>query len=277
MDLYSRLRSSMVVHEPFPHVLVEGAIDPARCAELVRSFPALSQFGSALPDAKKVLRRSVHLTDLTGPLRDLIARHVRPEAFAALARVFGEAIRREYPWFEDRFARLEALRVGQRHAEDQGACDVLLDAQLAVLAPVERGTVGERGPHVKGPNKILEGLLFLPAEDDNTPGGELELYEAIAGHRPRFGARNQTSPRGLRIARSVAYRAGTLAVWLNTARSITRIAPRPASHWPVRFVNLPVQLPEPLFELPQQPSPLWKRLRGWLARGSGAGSRGNVR
>ena len=266
MDLYASLTPAMIVDRPFPHIVLEGAVPPEACAKLVRAFPPLDTFGAGLPDAKKVLRRSVHLAGLSEPLRGLIEAHVRPAAFAALARVFGQAVRREYPGLETRFGPLDALRVGQRHADGHDRCEVLLDAQPVVLAPVTRGVVGERGPHVKGTNKLLEGLLFLPDPADDTPGGEMELYEPVPGHRPRFGARNQTRPRGLRAVRAVPYRAGTLVVWVNTPRSITRLAPRGASPWPVRFLSLPVQFPEPLFELPQNPGSLWGRVSGWLAR-----------
>jgi hypothetical protein len=269
VDLYAGLNEAMIVDRPFPHIILEGAVPPAACTELVRAFPPLETFGAGLPDAKKVLRRSVHSAGLNEPLRGLVEAQVRPAAFAALARVFGTAVRREYPGLEARFGPLDALRVGQRHAEGNDRCEVLLDAQPVVLAPVTRGVVGERGPHVKGTNKLLEAVLFLPDPADDTPGGEMELFEPVAGHRPRFGARNQTPPRGLRTVRSVPYRAGTLVVWVNTPRSITRLAPRPASPWPVRFLTLPVQLPVPLFELPQEPSSLWRCVSGWLMRRAG--------
>ncbi len=253
MNLFERLSPAMVVREPFPHLLteVEGAEELALC------FPPLSFFGAGLPPARKVLRRYADLGEIKGALRRLLDAHVRREAFAHLVRLFGDDIRREYPRLEQEYGPLASMSVGRR-SHDQATA--LLDAQLGVLAPARGARAAERGPHVKGPNKLIEAQLFLPAAGDDAPGGDFEIYRASPGHTPRFGARHQTPRRGLALARSAPYRAGLLAVWLNTPRSITAISPRAPSPWPVRFVGLPVQMPAPLFSLPAHAPTFW----GWL-------------
>lgn len=263
MDLFKALTAAQVVREPFPHIAVERALPAGLCAELARAFPPLSFFGGEqLPDAKKVLRHSAHLAGLSGPLAELVAAHVHPAAFASLLRLLGEDARREHRGLERRYGPLQAVRVGQRHAHSHDTHPALMDASLGILAPARGGPGGERGPHVKGPNKLFEGQLFLRHPEDDAPGGEFEIYQARPGHRPAFGPRHQTAAAGLRVVRSLPYRAGTLVVWLNTARSITRVAPRGRSGWPVRFLSLPVQFPGPLFELPGPST--WGRLLGWL-------------
>lgn len=263
MNLFLSLSPHQVVREPFPHIVVEQALPEQLCAELARAFPPLAYFGGEQhPDAKKTLRHAAHLTGLPARLAGLISAHVHPQTLSSLVRCFADDIRREHPQLERTYGSLETLRVGQRHVDSHDTHTVLLDATLSVLAPTRSGFVAERGPHVKGPNKLLEGQFFLRHPDDDAAGGEFEIYELLPGHRPTFGPRHQTAQSGLRLARSVPYRAGTLVVWLNTSRSITRIAPRGPSRWPVQFVGLPVQFPAPLFALPEYSS--WTRLLDWL-------------
>ncbi len=249
MSILSGVDAARVEMDPFPHVVVADTVGGGRCLELTRAFPAFPGVEGA-PGHKKFLRRSVELLaddQLPDVWRRAILDDLGPAAWLEWIRLFGRAARREYPELERR-GPLERWRVGQRRRDDPAGRDVLLDAQLGIHAAAASAGV-ERGPHVKGPNKLFEGQWFLRAEDDDAAGAELVLFAPRPGARVAFGARNQVDPASVEPVRTYPYRRSLLVAFLNTPRSIVQVASRGPSARPLQFLGFLAEMADPLFPL----------------------------
>jgi hypothetical protein len=248
-----------VSREPYPHVLIESALDADLSRRLAEEFPPLETFtsGSAHPDNSKIQRNCINLLADPGlsPLwREVIEDHLKPAALLDVWRLLGDALLREYPDFETRNGKLEALRIGVRGRDDPAAHDVLLDAQLIIHTPVTGAPCIERGPHVKLSNKFMECQIYLPREEEDVVGAEIEVFEQRPGFAPVPLARNQVDPTRLRLVRSVRHRRGTVLLFLITPRSFSQVAIRGPGRHPLQYFCFLAQLPDKLF--PQHYHPL---------------------
>src|SRR6476660_9088754 len=93
-----------VVSEPFPHVVIENALDDDVCMELLEQFPPVevvaegADLGSntrfSLP--AHAARESDGVSDLW---KQVVATHVSPQFLGELLATFGDEILRCYPDF----------------------------------------------------------------------------------------------------------------------------------------------------------------------------------
>lgn len=209
--------------------------------------------GREWKENKKIVRRATDLlTDagLSAAWRGIIQEHLRPGVFQEWMRLFGDDLGREHPGFEETFGDPALMRVGTRGLTEEGVHEVALDAALVAHTPAVSGPGAERGPHLKEPNKPFLGFLFLPPDEEDAGGADLEVYRVKDGSGVGFRERNQTGREGLEVAHRVPYRRNTLVLLLNTRRSITTHAPRGPSKVPVRYFHILAEMPGPLFALP---------------------------
>ena len=253
MSLLERIKRSDVRREPFPHILIENAFDDQLCSRLVRDFPPLASFtrGRARPEAHKCLRRSDELLadpSLSPAWREVMVEARSPATAKALFDLLGSEVLREYPAFTEEFGSPDGISGGA--TDSDGPTMFFMSPSLAVCTPVRAGFRSERAPHVKLPDKVIETNLFLRAAEDETPGGEIELFEVRPGFEPEFSQRNQVSRDCLRLVRSVPYRANTMLMMVNTPRSIQQIAVRGRGAHPLQWMNINLKVRQPLFALP---------------------------
>jgi hypothetical protein len=254
MSLLTGISPDLVVRHPFPHLVVQDALDPELCDTLAREFPPLESFvkGRDLKENKKIVRRATDLladTALSPAWRSMIQEHLRPEVFEEWVRLFGAELQREHPGFEEAFGDPALMRVGTRGLTEEGVHDVALDAALVAHTPAISGPGAERGPHLKEPNKPFLAFLFLPPDEEDAQGAELEIYQVKEGSAVQFYERNQTALEHLEVAHRVPYRRNTLVLMLNTPRSITTHAVRGPSQVPVRYFHILAELPRPMFAM----------------------------
>ena len=83
--------------------------------------------------------------------------------------------------FEQGFGPIEKLRAVPRGTPNRARNEVGMDAQVIVNSlPLVDGTT-VRGPHLDWPDKLISALLYLRPEDDDSVGGDLELYAPVDG------------------------------------------------------------------------------------------------
>ncbi|MEZ0385889.1 MAG: hypothetical protein ACAI34_02390 [Verrucomicrobium sp.] len=271
----------MLNEEPFPMLVVENAL-PSEQYEALRSSlpgyvenagtfncirPALgldhypdgcpASLRDDLPDNTKLARRAFEL--LADPaLPEVWGEFVRvntgQEALQNMLHVFGGALLREHPDFEQRFGALSDLQAVQRYTRQLQSNEVELDTPLLLHTPVKGVVSQQRGPHLKTLDKPIEGFLYLAPVGFDGPEAVHEFFAVEEGVEPLFGAGLQTEPKGLRLARAVPVRGNTLVIFLNTPRSIQTIAPRRTTPYPLIAVEVLMQVQAPLFQVPRRPS-----------------------
>jgi hypothetical protein len=170
-SVLSRVTSSDVASDPFPHVVVKDALDDDLCEQLQSEFPRLDAVtgdGAGASNKRFGIPASTALEEsAVSPLwREFVALHSSPPFLKEIIGLFGDEILRLYPSFEETVGDLDTLPAGRRKRDSFDTADVLLDAQISVNTPVV-----ERPPrhvHRRGPRALQAQArrARLPAQRD---------------------------------------------------------------------------------------------------------------
>ena len=258
MSLLSNITPDQVIAEPFPHVVVENALDEQFCRQLIREFPPLETFtqGRAVGSNKKIIYPAVSALgnpDLSAGWKSFIQDHLQPSIWEEMLRLFRPYLLTAYPDFEQRFGKLDELTVGTRNVDDHSHCDLLLDSELVIHTPVVGPPAVERGPHLKNRNKPFVGYLYLRPDEDAAQGSDHVLYSIKPGSSLSFDQVQATDPELLIARKVIPYRRNTFVFFLNTPESIQELTMRSASQTPLMMHHFLVEVREPLFEIQFKP------------------------
>ena len=161
--------------------------------------------------------------------------------------VFGAQIRSRYPHLERKRGKpLEQWSVVRRGEGDSG--DVALDCLLVVNTPVTAKASHVKGPHVDMRKKLWTGLFYMRPEEDPTPGGDLELFAPLGALR--FD-RHAVPRQQVRQAGLVGYAPNCFIGFVNGTDALHAVTARPPTPWARRYVDFVIELPDPVFSVPQ--------------------------
>jgi hypothetical protein len=180
--------------------------------------------------------------------REMVRAHASQEFLADVLRVFGPAIRRTYPEFEEERGDLERLRAGLRKRDTFNEADVLLDAQICVNTPVTAEPTSVREAHLDDPRKLFAGLFYLRRPEDDSSGGDLELYR-YRTNRFRFHQGQMIEPRYVETVKTIPYGKNVLVLFLNSLNSLHGVSVRRKTDILRCFLNLVGEVERPLFDL----------------------------
>jgi SAM-dependent methyltransferase len=201
-----------VIREPFPHVIVEDALDDYR--ELAGVFPdaELLRKGESLGSNEySHVHADQILTDprIAPAWKRFVRYHTSAAFFSEVVSLFG-------------LQHLERLDTSVRYLEPPR--DVMLECQFAWCEPVSE--ISSSAPrHVDRVVSLFAGLLYFRLPGDDSAGGDLELYD---GERP---------------VKTIPYRANTLVFFLNSARAFHAVTRRAPTRWPRLHVNFVGEVP----------------------------------
>jgi hypothetical protein len=253
-SVLARATRADVLHEPFPHVIVEDALESSLVDQLIEEFPVDAITGGrSHPSNRRLnLRAATSIEDprLSPLWREIVATHVSQRYLDQLLELFGDAVRETYPRFERRYGKLEKLQAGIRDRDTFESADVLLEAQAAVNTPVTGPASSVRRGHLDYPNKLFVGLYYLRHPDDYSTGGDLELYRYPAGAgRPVFEGHEIDDPY-IEVVKTVPYRRNTLIVFMNSRESLHGVTVRQQTDATRLFLNLSAEVRRDLFAIP---------------------------
>jgi hypothetical protein len=255
LSVLSRATRADVVHEPFPHLVVDDALDSAVADRLIAEFPVDVITGGKTHGSNKRLnlRAATSIDDprLSPLWREVVADHVSQTYLDQLLDLFGEAVLERYPRFESRYGKLDELRAGIRDRDTFEGADVLLEAQAAINTPVAGTATSVRRGHLDYPNKLFVGLYYLRHPDDHSRGGDLELYRYRPG-RPVFEG-HEIDDRYIEVVKTVPYRRNTLIVFMNSPESLHGVTVREHTDATRLFLNLGAEVSRDLFSMPGRP------------------------
>ena len=250
ISILSRIEPDQIKDDPFPHVHVTQALDPAFFEELAGSYPAMQTIAGdgPLPNNRAFLK-SAHsvIEDPTIPAqwREFFAYHCSQDFLQELLAFWSGPLAREYPDLQERFGKsLSSLTSGIRQpglekTKENLQVDAVLDCQFGVNSPVEvPSTV--RGPHVDKPFKLFAALLYCRLPGDDSQGGDLRIYR-LKTERYSYDGKLDLRDRYVEPVAEFPYRANTLVMWINTPRSLHGVSPRSINELPRRYVNFLVE------------------------------------
>jgi hypothetical protein len=255
LSILSNLGERRLTLEPFPHIVIENALDRGVYDALMAVFPSLDVVcGKTQGITSNTLymrpARDVVSDDRVSPLfREMFAYHVSNGFWHELTPLLAATMRSLQPDLERRIGKpIEDWRVTTRGSDDNAA-EVMLDCQFCVNSPVTRPS-SVRTAHIDKAYKFFNALLYCRHPDDDTDGGDLVLYKFKS--KPGFSGAGRTAiPRRIEPVASVAYRPNTLVLFLNSPLSVHGVTPRPVTNHIRRYINITGMVRQDLFKVPK--------------------------
>lgn len=181
-SVLNQVSSSHMRLDPFPHLVIENALPVEDYQRLEASFPPLDAIlgfpsKNGLASNRRYTMSSWPLLlrdDVVSCWKEFLQRHVGQQF---LAQVFAQFAGH---WDERLVSLLEHAvshdDVGLLLRDAHRSGRVLLDARVEINNPVSKVASSARGVHLDTPNRLYSGLFYLRSEEDDSIGGELELF-----------------------------------------------------------------------------------------------------
>jgi hypothetical protein len=254
LSILARTGGATLETDPFPHLLIDDALEPALYERLVAQFPTIEILqGKPKPIRNNhlYLRSAVEVIgnpNFSADWQTFFSHHVSAEFWREALVLFKKELQATHRDVEERAGRaVENFRVTMRRREDPYEEEIALDCQFAINSPVVKAST-VRTPHLDRPNKLFNALLYCRTPEDDTPGGELILYRCLAPVVHSIGS--EVMPTRIVAAKRIPYRANRLVLFLNSPASVHGVAPRPVTPHCRRYINILCEYRERLFEIP---------------------------
>lgn len=265
-SLNEAVERSEIIPEPFPHIVVDDTLPEDRFRTLSMEYPPLARFvGEA--EYRENFRYNLFAHQLlSGDCPDSVRSFVQAQTSYSFYATVLQKFRNYYVELlgEERYtALLSPQRVGLRKRDTFADYDVLMDSTFAVNTPNRDGNTSVRGPHIDKLFKLYAGLYYLRREDDDSQGGDLELYVyrrrayQIAGNDASStceGARIEIDPRDLEKVAVIEYRANRLVLYPNSVHAIHGVSVRGKADVERRLITLVADYKNDILDIQQAPS-----------------------
>jgi hypothetical protein len=252
--LLETVSPSQVFTDPFPHIVITDAAEDELCTQLIDQFPAIDILAEGKPFTSNERFSYPTCNVLQNPeisplWREFIEAQSSPAFWSQIVRLFKDEIFKLHPSFEKEFGAIEALRSGIRKIDDFSSADILLDAQICVNTPVLEPSPMIKQAHVDRPQVVYAGLYYLRHPNDQSTGGNLEIYRFKSG-KPYHRFQGQfIDDRYIELVKTVQYQRNALVLFINSVESLHGVTVRSVTETPRCFVNLIGEAKHPLYSL----------------------------
>jgi hypothetical protein len=224
--VFDRATPADVRLAPFPHIVIENAIDPEFYAQLAASRLTFRSMGGRA-DASSNLRTACHAFAMLTPdhidlaWKRFVAAHLQPSITLRVAESFADHWPSHLPSADAlRGSSFGTLMVDQSHE-----IDLLCDARIEAIGPCTGAPWSHRLGHLDTPNRLFSALFYLRDEDDETVGGGLDLFR-FKSHPPEELDAFEFPQEILEKVANVPYAANTLVVFPNGPSALHGVEPR---------------------------------------------------
>jgi hypothetical protein len=233
-------RHEMVRWEPYPHLVIENALDEETYALLEAEYPS----EEVIRSAKHVYNRD-QLQAWEGmshpavsPLWQAFMRyHVSATFYQQMADLFSPWVKQLYPWLEtEKGCALRDFTAGVRDPHASSLPDVCLDCQPG-LNVVSAEPVSYRSAHLDAHNKLFTGLFYMRIPGDDSTGGDFVLHR-VKQPPPQFDTPSTVPEDQLEAVRTIRYGRNTAVFFMNSPVSLHSVTVRSGTPVPRRLVNL---------------------------------------
>jgi hypothetical protein len=256
LSLLKKAKSSGIVQEPFPHIVIRGAVEAEVYRALEQTFPSseILTHGRRLAGKGKYgySARDVLCNPRIDPLwQSFFSYHASREFLEEVVSLFGPSIRKAHPNLEGRLGRkLSELRSNVRFCGPM--TDIAMDVQFIYNGPSDSPT-RIIGPHLDRPVALYAGLFYLREPGDHSTGGDLELWRFNKGKRVFEPGKRTVSEQFAELAGTIAYEANTLVLFPQSIDALHAVSIRSPSEHPRLHVNLIAEFAEPIYTLADFP------------------------
>lgn len=182
--LLTGVSAADIRRDPFPHIIIQNALDPAFYAALADSFPPFSRIAwdgppSRIPNNRRVALMAqtiLDAPDLPSCWKHFAGLHSSPDFLVQVETLFaGHWHPALLAALDGHFTGHSLARLTLQETEGQGP-RIRQDARIEINTPVRDRPSCVRGPHLDTPNRLYSGLFYMRAPEDDSIGGELVLY-----------------------------------------------------------------------------------------------------
>ena len=213
--MYSLLQKKPTVQtDPYPHVVIEDALPWDLYENLEAEFPektllATDPFDNGICYRLKA-DKLLSLTFESGLWRDFAEYHTSAEWFNEVNELF----RPYMPGVLHKTFTEDDL--GARGWADENK-NIWTDCQLVMHKPIEERTT--RTPHIDNPMEMWAGLLYMPYPDDQSTGGEFQIYSTQSSVQKvdkKAGRQIYDSDLGT-VVKTIPYKRNTFVMFANNS------------------------------------------------------------
>jgi hypothetical protein len=248
-SILSGLTPADIDLHPFPHVVIDDAVEPELYRRLAASMPPAEVLlrGREAENNMPYRYSAEHIfADAPEAWQEFTRVHTSQAFFADVVALFGDTIRRLHPTLEAREGkRLEELRTNVRFVEP--FADAALDCQLTYGSPVTQATRSHR-VHVDRQVALYAGLLYFRRGDDDSVGGNLELYRFRGAARAYDDGRFVDDALVEKV-KTVPYAANRLVFFIHSPDALHGVSVRSVTPHPRLHVNFLAEFREKFWEL----------------------------
>lgn len=251
LSVLSKAKIKDVKTDPFPHLVIQDALDPAYYLELMSAFPSIETVNGekrrlANNDATFLGAFDVLASPtISDEWKDFFRFHTSMDFFAQTIGIFGKSVAALHPSIAP---EISDVREGKLAIADSGEkADFYIQCQFGMNSSVRRES-SVRTAHIDNPRKIYNALLYCRDPKDDADGGDLLLYRFR--DKPGFYGRRTAMPNRIEEVARIPYAANTLVLFANSTNSVHGVTPRKPTPHVRRYINFQVELENPIFDIP---------------------------
>jgi hypothetical protein len=262
-SILSKVSKADIRHDPFPHIAVPNVLDDDLYEALATTMPTAEyiseKIGKPITSNERYNYMSepiLHDSSMPQVWKDFVTYHSSPEFFQEFLDLFYDDLVKAHPDVEEKYGKLRDLRVGRRNRDTHETHDILMDCTAVINSPVVGTPTSYRGPHVDKPYKLFGGLFYMRLPEDDSTGGDLELYRyrsdehKFHASKSEYGdSRFDIDPKYVVEVDTVKYRSNCLVMYPINRYALHGVSVRSVTPHQRRFVALVGDMPDPLFDL----------------------------
>lgn len=244
-SILKNAKAGDVIQSPFPYLVLDGVLDPDLYKALENEYPFEYRIDGYSGFTNNTRYQISAVDGLRGnrltPLwQEFVKYHITQDFFDEVATLFAPAIKKYYP-------NLKVEKIGTRFIDKDA--DMVMDCQPGINSPVKEVS-SVKGPHLDHQAEFFAGLLYFRHPDDDSTGGELEIYRQKKTGARYHGARFIDQSYVEKVA-TISYTPNRLILFLNTIDSIHGVSPRSKTNFTRRLVSFAGEVGSgSLFDIP---------------------------
>ncbi|CAO3411495.1 2OG-Fe(II) oxygenase [Azospirillum largimobile] len=254
-SLLSGVTPADIRTDPFPHIVLSDVLDEDTHRALNAGFPGFAQIGWANPRRNPGSNRRYQMSawlimnhpGLSRPWKDFVRRHSSPEWFAEVAALFRDH------WPDDLKRALGGDLLGHEMGlilrDDFARARILMDARAEINTPVTGPPSSPRGAHLDTPNRLFTCLYYLRRPEDDTAGGDLELFRWKDGAVGGLDGFQVPADAVERVA-VIPYRANRMVIFPQSIHALHGVGIRPTTPHTRQYVFISAEIAEPWLTAP---------------------------
>lgn len=252
LSLFQRVDDSHLAFDPFPYLVIENALPENLHTELRRTFPSrqiLKVVGGQNKRWSTPLLELRKIQGVTSLWRSFVEYHASQEFVNEVVTFFGDTIVQMYPKTFKSTDDIKKRPVRVRGVGSPLPGSLSLDSQVSGNTPVSIAGA-PRGIHFDSTAALWAGLYYLRSEDDDSVGGDLELWRWPKSFNYKEKSslyREGMSPDHAHRFRTIPYRSNTFVFIINSIDSLHSVTERMPTPHTRQFLNLLCDLSAPLF------------------------------